>query len=183
VRTTTPVRGDGRYRGRGEMTELERLLQLFVSLQILFGSRRGGVAPLLVIAALVGGWFVWSWLQNPLRALEAADRKWDSGDSISRIAAIADYKVILRKKDPLDIQRYQLQDRNERIRLYQRVIQFHIKFSGNDEDEARDWIDRAWRENIRDMNFGEPELDDFYRKRAEQIRARGVSNPFETDLY
>ncbi len=164
------------------MTELERLLQLFVSLQILFGSRRGGIAPLLVIAALVVGWFVWSWLQNPLRALEAADRKWDSGDSNSRITAIDEYKVILRKKDPLDLQRNQLQDRNERIRLYQRIVQFHFKFGG-DEDEARDWIDRAWRENIRDMNFGETDLDEFYRKRAEQIRARGVRNPFDTDLF
>lgn len=182
MNTSTPARGDGRYRGRGEMTELERLLQLLVSLQILFGSRRGGIAPLLVIAALVVGWLVWTWAQSPLRALEAADRKWDTGDSNSQIDAIEEYQVILRKKDPLDIQRHLLQDRNERIRLYQRIVQFHFKFGGN-EDEARDWIDRAWRENIRDMNFGDEKLDAFYRRRAEQIRARGVRNPFDTDLF
>lgn len=168
--------------GRGEMTELERLLHLFVSLQILFGSRRGLVAPLVLLVVLAGGWMVWNWVQSPLRVLEAADRRWDTGDSAQRIEAIREYKSILRTKDPVDRERNLLKNRNDRARLYRRIVEYHVRFD-LDRNEAREWILRAWQENLRDLDFGDQVVDGFYRETVAQIRSRGIQNPFDTNLH
>ncbi len=164
------------------MSEFERLLHLFVSLQILFGSRRGIVAPLLVLGLLVGGWFVWSQFSGPDRFLEAAHRKWDSGETQKRIEAVAEYKSILRKKDPIEPTRKLLNNQNERSLLYRRIIEYHVKFD-IDERDARDWIVAAWQENIRDLSFNDETVDRFYRTQVEAIRAKGISPPVDSSQF
>ncbi len=173
-------RNDSRRAGTNHpgMSELERLLHLFVSLQILFGSRRGGMAPLIVIALLVAGWFLWAHYNNPLRTLETADRRWDTGVTQDRIDAIAEYKSILRGKDAIDPQRKLLGSANDRARLYRRIIEYHVKFD-RDLREGREWVIAAWQENLRDLNFGEEKLDGFYRMVVDDIRSRGVRAPID----
>ena len=53
----------GGRRNNGGMSEVERLIHLIASMQILFGSRRGGwVVPLVLLALGVGGWYAYSHL-------------------------------------------------------------------------------------------------------------------------
>jgi len=167
---------DYRHGGRSGMSELERLLHLLVSFRFLFGSRRGIVAPLLLVGIVVAGWFIWQQFSGPNRILESAHRKWDSGETQLRIEAIAEYKAILRKKDPIEPQHNLLTNRNERGLLYRRIIEFHVKFD-IDERDARDWVVAAWQENIRDLNFGDDQVDGFYRSQVEEIRIRGINPP------
>ena len=48
----------GYRRPEGNLSEFERLLHLIVSLQILFGSRRGGLLiPIAIVAIGLGGWW------------------------------------------------------------------------------------------------------------------------------
>jgi hypothetical protein len=61
----------GGRRNNGGLTEIERLIHLIASMQILFGSRRGGaLIPLLIIGVLVGGWFLYRHNYSPEVALE-----------------------------------------------------------------------------------------------------------------
>ena len=78
--------GNRHYKNRDPrgMTDFERLIHLIVSLQILFGSRRGGLLiPLLVIGLGVGGYFAFQYYKNPdffrspEQQLEVADEMWD----------------------------------------------------------------------------------------------------------
>ena len=141
----------GYRRPSGNLSEFERLLHLIVSLQILFGSRRGGfLIPLLLVGLAIGGWWVYKQYNAPDRQLLRADQKWDSGDTRQRIQAIREYKVLLRKKDPLDNGLYLLRDGRER--LYRRIITHHVLFDISDAD-ANDWIREAWDEGIRDPGF------------------------------
>ena len=104
----------GQYRpgGRhnnGGMSEIERLIHLIASMQILFGSRRGGwVVPLLLIALAVGGWYAYSQFMNPSTTLEKAHVMYDSSDTDEQIAAIKAYKNLLHKSDPLEPGRHWL---------------------------------------------------------------------------
>ncbi len=141
----------GYRRPSGNLSEFERLLHLIVSLQILFGSRRGGILiPLLLVGLALGGWWVYSQYNSPDRQLLHADQKWDSGDTTQRIQAIREYKVLLRKKDPLENGLHLLRDGRER--LYRRIITHHVLFDISDAD-ANDWIREAWDEGIRDPGF------------------------------
>lgn len=166
------------------MSEIERLLHLFVSLQILFGSRRGGLAPLVVLALLGAGWFAWTVWNSPLRPLEAADRKWDSGETSQRIEAIAEYKSLLRRRDPLDSSRRLLTERNDRARLYRRIIVHHVLFD-IDAREAREWSLAAWQENLRDLDFRQdsPAVDEFYRRFVEEIRSKDLKLPSDMNRF
>ena len=72
---------DPRFRNIGgrNMHGIERMFHLFVSLQILFGSRRGlsMLLPLLLVAALVvGGWFFFTSVNSPQSKLEQAHADW-----------------------------------------------------------------------------------------------------------
>jgi len=79
----------GGRRNNGNMTEIERLIHLIASMQILFGSRRGGaIVLLLVIAAVVGGWYLYRTQYSPEKALENAHAMWESNDTKQQIAAI-----------------------------------------------------------------------------------------------
>ncbi len=52
------VPGGGRH--NGGMSEIERFVHLIASMQILFGSRRGGfLIPLLLLGLCVGGWLAY----------------------------------------------------------------------------------------------------------------------------
>ncbi len=139
-------RRHGNMRG---MSEFERLLHMFVSLQILFGSRRGSLLiPVLVIALGIGGWFIWQRYNSPDRPLATIDADWDTGDTKKRIVCIREYKKLLQKKDSIETSRYFLKEQRERI--YRRIITYHVKFDF-DEADARDWI-----RNARDEGFESP---------------------------
>lgn len=141
----------GYRRPEGNLSEFERLLHLIVSLQILFGSRRGGLLiPLLLVALGFGGWWAYNHFSGPDRQLQNADLKWDSGDTQQRIQAIRDYKQLLSKKDPIDPGLNLLKDGRER--LYRRIVIHHVLFDISDTD-ANDWIREAWDEGFRDLGF------------------------------
>ena len=157
------------------MSELERLFHLFVSLQILFGSRRGGLGvPLLLLALLVGGWFAYSYWFRADPVLGRADRKWESGESALRIEAIKDYKELLRKKDPLEPDFFWLKERSGRSRLYRRIVEYHVMYD-IDKSAARDWVYEAWGENIRDLDFENSEVNDYYKKVTDEIKEKQKS--------
>ncbi|MEZ6095319.1 MAG: hypothetical protein R3C03_13985 [Pirellulaceae bacterium] len=157
------------------MSEIERLLHLFVSLQFLFGSRRGGfLVPLLILGLIVGGWFAYRSYFSAEANLEKADIKWDSGETSQRISAIRDYKIIMRRRDELEPQLPWLKPSRERSRLYRRIIEHHVLFD-IDEPEARDWIHSAWSENIRDLDFHDDKVNVFWKNVVDEIKAKQKS--------
>ena len=170
------------YRGPrpmgGNMSEIERFIHLIVSLQILFGSRRGGLLlPLIIVGLAVGGWFAYNNFFGVNAALSSADAKWDSNDSSQKNQAVADYKQILQRKDFWNPEINALQ--RERDRLYRRIIQHHVIFDSNT-DDARDWIKNAFDEQytIRDMNFGDEAVKQMWQEVTEQLkRSGGQSDP------
>ena len=149
--------GRGRNYGRGSrnrLNDINQLIQLFFSLQILFGSRRGGTGALVLILVLgIGGYLAFQFWFDPNRALASADRLWDSRDSANRISAIRKYKELLAKRDPVDPDFPWLKD--GRPRLYRRIIEHEVLY--RERSEARDWILEAWNERIVELNFGSEE--------------------------
>lgn len=122
----------GGRRNNGGMSEVERLIHLIASMQILFGSRRGGwVVPLVLIGLAAGGWYAYQHLMNPSTALEKAHAMYNSPDTGEKIKAIASYKQLLAKSDPLEPGRNWL--RTDRDTLYRRVITHEVL---NEENEA-----------------------------------------------
>ena len=98
--------------GRG-MSEFERLIHLIASMQILFGSRRGGLLiPVIIVAIGFAGWLFYKNYYGPERRLERAHQMWESGDSNKRIKAISEYKLLLREKDPIEGDYWLKQDRD-----------------------------------------------------------------------
>ena len=152
----------GGRKNNGGLTEIERLIHLIASMQILFGSRRGGfLIPILLIGLLVGGWFLYRHHYSPDVALERAHQMWDSNDSKQQIKAIAQYKQLLQKKDPIEVGRNWLMD--DRDTLYRRIIQHEVKYT-LDEAKASEWILRAWDEGIRDLRFQDENVIEFWEK-------------------
>ena len=141
----------GYRRPSGNLSEFERLLHLIVSLQILFGSRRGGlIIPLLLVGIGFGGWYAYKYYTSPDNLLHSADQKWDSGDTMQRIDAIGDYKALLQKRDPLEPGLYLLKQGRER--LYRRIVTHHVLYDVNDLD-LNDWVRDAWDEGFRDLGI------------------------------
>ena len=149
--------------GRSQMSEFERLLHLVVSLQILFGSRRGVIwIPVVILALLFGGLFFYNHMyNNPQRMLASADQQWNTGVEREQMAAISSYMEILEKKDSnlLDnilnpsknAKRSQnseplLKDTERRKELYSRIIRHKFRFINP--DDAAIWVRRAVSENI-----------------------------------
>jgi len=164
----------GYRRPEGNLSEFERFLHLIVSLQILFGSRRGTILiPILVVAVGLGGWWAYNHFNGPDRLLLTADQKWDSGETTKRIEAIADYKILLSKKDPLEPGLYLLKEGRER--LYRRIVIHHVLFDISDAD-ANDWIRQAWDEGFRDLGF----QDERVQKKWTDITA-GLKREFKSD--
>ncbi len=167
---------DPRFRGISgrNMSELSRLVQLFVSLQILFGSRRGGgipfLMPLLFLGALcLGGWFFFQAMYSPERTLEQAHADWDSGVTGRKMDAIVEYRKLLQKSNPLEPGTKWLT--TDRDMLYRRIIEHELIFEQN-ETSAYDWVVRAWDEGIRDLRFPPGEVRDYWKKSTDLLRLR-----------
>ena len=163
---------DPRFRNIGgrDMRGIDRMFQLFVSLQILFGSRRGFsvVLPLLILAAIAaGGWFAFNAYYSPQRLLERAHSNWDSGVTTQQISAIREYKKLLQMDNPLEPGMRWLQ--NDRDALYRRVIEHQVLYE-KDNRSAREWIIKAWDEGIRDLRLGEGEVQDIWVKETDSLR-------------
>lgn len=141
----------------GNMTEIERLIHLIASMQILFGSRKGGaLIPLLVIGVLVGGWFIYRNNYSPSSALQRANKLYESDDTKEKIKSIKIYKDLLGKSDPLEPNRHWLLD--DRDTLYRRIIRHDFKFA-EDPNMAGEWIIKAWDEGLRDLRFQKHDED------------------------
>lgn len=135
----------------GNMTEIERLIHLIASMQILFGSRKGGLLiPLLIVAALAGGWFIYRAKFSPNSELERAHQMWESNETRKQILAIKNYKDLLLKSDPIEPNRHFLMD--DRDTLYRRIIRHEFKFEEN-KNKAGEWIIRAWDEGLRERDL------------------------------
>ena len=160
------------------MSEFERLLHLFVSLQILFGSRRGGVwIPVVLIGLVFGGIFFYNHsFNNPERLLAEADRKWNTGVETDQMDAITDYMEILKRKDAnlldqvlnpskgarsSDESAPLLDDPKRRQILYKRIIIHKYKYV--DEEDAAIWIEMAVNERF-DLEFVEDDVSAFWGK-------------------
>lgn len=156
----------------GNMTEIERLIHLIASMQILFGSRKGGaLIPLLIIAALVGGWFIYRNNYSPNRALEKAHQMWESTETKDKIKAIKSYKELLAKSDPLEPNRHWLLD--DRDTLYRRIIRHEFKFEEN-KNQAGEWIIKAWDEGLRDLRFqaDDEDVTEFWKTTTDKLRQK-----------
>ncbi len=160
--------GGGRH--NGGVSEIERLIHLIASMQILFGSRRGGLLiPLLIVGAVVGGWFAYRHFYSPERALEQAHIMWNSNETKQQIKAIAKYRELLQKTDPIEPGRYWLKD--NRDTLYRRIIRHEYKFESN-ETKAAEWILAAWDEGIRDLRFQDDEVRAFWEQTVEPLKRK-----------
>ncbi len=162
---------DPRFKNIGgrDMRGIERMFHLFVSLQILFGSRRGlsMVLPLLLLAALVaGGWFLFASMNSPQTKLEQAHADWDSGVTTRQISAIQQYRKLLQMDNPIEPGMRWLQ--NDRDTLYRRIIEHEVLYENN-ERKAREWVIRAWDEGIRDLRFADGETNDLWIKETKSL--------------
>lgn len=165
----------------GGMTEIERLIHLIASMQILFGSRRGSwvvpVAILLIGGLIYGGWHTYRNFYSPERALEKALTRYESSDTKEQLAAISDFKELLQRADPIEPgARFLTIKRDE---LYQIIISHELRFA-LDKDSAYRWIIRAWDEGITELSFREPEVKAFWEssiaKEREKKASRAATN-------
>ncbi len=136
-----------RHQFRINSVNMNELLHIILSLQIMFGTRRGLMAVVLVVVLCGAGYFAFQYFGNPVHALERADRMWDRDQHVE---AIREYKALLRKRDPLDPD-YAALPREDRPRLFRRVISHEVRYG--EPAEARDWIRIAWNEGIRHLDF------------------------------
>lgn len=146
-------------------------LPLLLNLSTRFASRSSGIVfPLLILGLAIGGWIVYRNWYDPTKALERADVMWDSGDSRQRVAAVREYKFLLRKTDPIEARLFWLKGEMQRKLLYQKIIEYHVKYDASQSD-AREWLIKAWSENLRDLNFGsDEELNRFWKEETERIK-------------
>lgn len=176
---------DPRFRNIGgrDMRNIDRMFQLFVSLQILFGSRRGIsiILPLILLVALIaGGWLLFSTVNSPQRQLEKAHADWDSGVSTRQISAIVKYKELLQKDNPIEPGMRWLQ--NDRDTLYRRIIEHQLLYE-KDERGAYEWIIKAWDEGIRELRFSSDEVRKFWDKSIkEKLRDPNRTTPPSSPL-
>lgn len=160
----------GGGRNNGGMSEIERLIHLIASMQILFGSRRGGLLiPLLIIGLLAGGWMAYRYAYSPERAVEQAHRLWNSNDTRQQMDAIKRYRELLQKSDPIDPARRWVRD--DRDTLYRRIVVYEFKFEGN-QSKAAEWILSAWDEGIRDLRIQEQDVKAFWDQTVESLKRK-----------
>ena len=164
----------GGRRNNGGMSEVERLIHLIASMQILFGSRRGGwVVPLVLIGLAAGGWYAYTQLMNPDTTLEKAHVMYDSPDTGEQIKAIAAYKRLLNKSDPLEPERHWL--RTDRDTLYRRVIK-HEVLNAENEDKAGEWAIQAIEDGFTNLRFQNERVKKFWEKTLGSFR-KGKQQP------
>lgn len=165
----------GQYRpgGRhhnGGMTEIERLIHLIASMQILFGSRRGGLlVPLLLIGIAAGGWFGYQHFMSPERQLEKAHLMYESSDMSVKRQAIDAYKALLYKSDPIEPGRHWLI--TERDTLFRRIIQ-HEVINAEDEVTAGEWAIKAFEDGFSNLRFQNERVKAFWEKTADSFRKK-----------
>lgn len=164
----------GGRRNNGGMSEVERLIHLIASMQILFGSRRGGwVVPLVLIAVAAGGWYAYNHYMNPSTALEKAHEMYDSSDTGEQMQAIATYKKLLNKSDPLEPGRHFL--RTDRDTLYRRVIQ-HEVLNAENETKAGEWAIQAIDDGFTKLRFQDERVKTFWEKTLGSFRQNRKRN-------
>ena len=152
----------GGRRNNGGMSEVERLIHLIASMQILFGSRRGGVVfPLILIGLAAGGWYAYNQFMNPSTTLEKAHVMYDSSDTGEQMKAIAAYKRLLNKTDPLEPDRHWL--RKDRDTLYRRIIQHEI-LNAENESKAGEWSIQAIEDGFTKLRFQDERVKKFWDK-------------------
>jgi hypothetical protein len=176
--------------GRSNMSEFERLLHLFVSLQILFGSRRGGVwIPVIILALLFGGIFYYNHnFNNPEKLLARADAKWNTGVETDQMEAITDYMEILNRKDanlldqilnPSQTAKASsdagplVKDSARRKILYKRIIIHKYKYVN--EDDAAIWIEMALNEKF-NLEFVEDDVASFWDKVVAKLEGKPLKS-------
>ena len=157
-----------RSRGWGTSgRDIESWLRILIGFSFLFGGRRRRYVMILLIAVVIMGliamFAIRKW-NDPSRALAGADQLWETDQ---RVEAIAEYKVLLRKKDPLAPEQNWLYE--HRPRLYRRIIEYETVF--RDRDVARDWIRDAWSENIRNLSFDRDETRELWRQVVAEIQS------------
>lgn len=163
----------GQYRpgGRhanGGMTEIERLIHLIASMQILFGSRRGGMlVPLLLIGLAVGGWYAYRNFMSPESKLERAHAMFNSSDSNEERKAIGIYKELLNRSDPIEPGRNWL--RTDRDTLYRRIIQ-HELLNAENELRAAEWSIKAIEDGFTKLRFQNERVKAFWEKTLDSFR-------------
>ncbi|MEM7784333.1 MAG: hypothetical protein AAF623_13345 [Planctomycetota bacterium] len=163
----------GGRNNNGGMSEIERLIHLIASMQILFGSRRGGwLIPVLIIGVGIGGFLLYRTSFSPESALETAHALWDSDDTKEQIKAIRKYKELLRKSDPIEPGRHWLM--NDRDTLYRRIISHEFRFARN-RQKAAEWIKEAWDEGFQNLRFSDEEVKSFWVSETEPLRQRNVN--------
>ena len=152
----------GERHNNGGMSEIERLIHLIASMQILFGSRRGGwVVPLLLIGLTTGGWYAYNQFITPNLTLEKAHAMYDSSDPGEQVAAIKAYKNLLYKKDPLQPGQHWL--RTDRDTLYRRVIK-HEVLNAKNEDQASQWATQAIEDGFAKLRFQNERVNALWEK-------------------
>ena len=155
----------------GGMSEIERIIHLIASMQILFGSRRGSMlVPLLLIGLAYGGWMVYQYTYSPERALAQAHRMWDSNDTKQQMAAIAKYRELLRKPDPIEPQQKWLKNRTDRTTLYRRIVVHEFRYG--DKIKSSDWMIEAWNEGIRDLYIQDKETLEFWNQTVASLKLK-----------
>lgn len=152
----------------GNMSEIERIIHLIASMQILFGSRRGAIIPVLILLLCGGGWLAYQYY--PSWNLSQADKLWDSDVSKNKVEAIKMYKDILQKRDWVDSDKPFI--KSGRKRVYERIIEYSAILEG-DSQTARDWIVAAWREGLRenDLKFYDEEAKTFFKEVVEDLKS------------
>lgn len=170
----------GQYRpgGRhvnGGMTEIERLIHLVASMQILFGSRRGSLlVPLLIIGLAAGGWYFYRNFKSPEKKLERAHAMFNSSDSNEKREAIDAYQELLNTSDPLEPGRHWL--RTDRDTLYRRIIQ-HELINAEDADMAAEWSIKAIEDGFTKLRFQNERVKAFWEKTLDSFRQKKRDRP------
>ena len=151
----------------GNMSEIERVIHLIASMQILFGSRRGAIIPILILLFCGGGWLAYKFY--PGWTLSQADQLWDSDVSKNKVKAIPKYKDILQKRDWFDSDKFLLN--TGRKRIYERVIEYSYILE-KDGQTCRDWILEAWREGLRgdDLKFYDDKVKVFFKEVVSEFK-------------
>ena len=140
-----------RRRDRVSTVDMDGFSHTFLSLKLMFGSRRF-LGTLLAILLLCGaGYLAYNYLVDPSRGLRHADHLWNRDQNVE---AVREYKALLIKRDPLDHQ-FALIPGPERPRLFRRIISHEARYGNR--AEARDWITAAYGEGI---NFEKADFED-----------------------
>lgn len=142
---------NSRRRDRAKTVNMDGFTHNFLSLRLMFGSRRF-LGTLLAILLLSGAaYLVYNYMADPSRGLRHADQMWNRDKNVE---AVREYKALLMKRDPLDHQ-FALIPGPERPRLFRRIISHEARYGNR--AEARDWITAAYGEGI---NFEQADFED-----------------------